>query len=213
MKSASQNRLEAPPVSLSVSCYLDVEYYFVYKNVRAILKSQEAAMDRGEAICRELKKAGIGYIVWLPDSETHFMHDAMEGDPDLKVVKVCREGEAVAICCGLHLGGARGALLVENAGIFDSGNTLKWATAFRLPVVMMIGYLMHRRMERTPEGMMLRGAKDYTEPFLDAFDVAHYLIDADEDVPKVGQACQEAQQTGRPVALLLTSADGFVPGS
>ena len=170
-------------------------------------------MERGEAICRELKKAGIRHIVWLTDSETHFMHDAMDRDPDLKVIKVCREGEAVAICAGLYLGGAKGALLVENQGIFDSGNAVKWAVTFKLPMIMMIGYLMHRGMVRTPEGMMLRGAKDPTEPFLDAFGITHYLVDSDEDVPKVGQASREAQQTGKPVALLLTSADGYLPGS
>ena len=67
--------------------------------------TQEATMERGQAICRELKKAGIRHIVWLPDSETHFMHSVLDRDPDLKVIKVCREGEAVAICAGLHLGG------------------------------------------------------------------------------------------------------------
>ena len=170
-------------------------------------------MDRGKAICEELKKAGIHYLLWVPDSETHFMHDAIQGDPDLRLIKVCREGEAFAICGGLHLDGAKAALLVENQGMFESGNALKWAVGLGLPIVMLIGYLMHREMERTHQGMMFRGVKDYTEPFLDLFGVKHYLVDSDADFPKIALACQEAYETSRPVAVLLTSADGYLPGS
>ncbi|MFC1926899.1 hypothetical protein ACFLWV_04030 [Chloroflexota bacterium] len=65
-------------------------------------------MDRGKALCDELKKANIHHIVWLTNSETHFMNSAILADPDLKVIKVCREGEAVATCVGLHLGGRAG---------------------------------------------------------------------------------------------------------
>jgi sulfopyruvate decarboxylase TPP-binding subunit len=170
-------------------------------------------MDRGKAICEELKKAGISHLVWVADSETHFMHEAINNNPDLKLVKVCREGETLAVCGGLCLGNAKPALLVENQGIFDSGNAVKWAAGLGFPIVMLIGYLMHRMMERTPEGvMMFKGMKDYTEPFLNAFDIKQYLINSDADVAKIGLACQEAYKSRRPVAALLTSADGYNPG-
>ncbi|MBI2830922.1 MAG: hypothetical protein HYX79_01530 [Chloroflexi bacterium] len=170
-------------------------------------------MDRGKAICRELKMAGIRYLAWLPDSETHFMHEAIHSDPALKLIQVCREGEALAICAGLHLGGSKSALLVENQGIFDSGNNLKWIIDLKIPLVMLVGYLLYHQMQRTPEGNFRWGRKDYTEPFLDCFDVKHYLVDSDSDAHKVGLACKEAHETRRPVAVLLTSADGFIPGT
>ena len=62
-------------------------------------------MNRGQLICDELKKNGVEVITWVPDSETHFMHDAMLKDPALRVLKVCAEGEAVGICAGMHMGG------------------------------------------------------------------------------------------------------------
>ena len=47
---------------------------------------------RGRLICDELKKGGVEYIAWVPDSETHFIHDAMLGDSSLRVVQVCSAG-------------------------------------------------------------------------------------------------------------------------
>lgn len=158
------------------------------------------------------KKAGIQYLLWVPDSETHFMHDAIQRDPELELIKVCREGETIAVCGGLHMGGAKAALLVENQGMFECGNVLKWAVEHSFPMIMLIGYLMYREMKRTPQGMTFRGMKDYTEPFLDAFNVKHYLVDSDAAVPKIRLACQEAYKRSKPVAVLLTIADGYLPG-
>ncbi|MDO8674013.1 MAG: hypothetical protein Q7O66_21590, partial [Dehalococcoidia bacterium] len=55
--------------------------------------------------------------------------------------------------------------------------------------------------------------QDYTEPFLRAFDISYYLVNSNEDVSLVESACEEAWQTLKPVALLLTSADEYVPGT
>lgn len=67
-------------------------------------------------ICDELKKSGVEYIAWVPDSETHFIHEAMLGDPSLRVVQVCSEGEGIALCIGLHMG----AILSEEGPTFVS---------------------------------------------------------------------------------------------
>ncbi|MFC2058069.1 hypothetical protein ACFLTS_00295 [Chloroflexota bacterium] len=170
-------------------------------------------MDRGKALCDELKKANIHHIVWLTNSETHFMNNAILADPDLKVIKVCREGEAVAICVGLHLGGERGALLVENQGIFECGNVLKWAIGLKTPMLLMIGYLGYRFLQDTPQGKMWGADREYTEPFLDAFEIKHYLVNSDEDAKKLVPATEEAWRSGKPVALLITSTDEYAAGT
>ncbi len=181
-------------------------------------------MDRGKAICQELKKAGIHHIAWLPDTETHFMGSPMLTDSKIRVMKVCREGEAIAICAGLHLGGKRAALLVENQGILECGNILKWAVALETPMLLMVGLVDYRfymrdtaqgktRETESPQMKAIRDAIRITEPFLDVFGIKHYLVDSDEDVKKVVPACEEAWRTGKPVALLLTSADEFRAGT
>ncbi len=171
-------------------------------------------MNRGKMLCEELKKANIRNLVWLPDSETHFMHDAMLSDPEIKITQVCREGEAVAICAGFHIGGQRSAVLVESQGIFECGNILKWCIEMDMPVLLMIGYFGYKGLTATPQGRVNKNnRKDFTEPFLDAYGIRHHLVDTDEDVKKVGPAYEETLATHRPVALLLTCADGFVPGT
>ncbi|MDO8672917.1 MAG: hypothetical protein Q7O66_16025 [Dehalococcoidia bacterium] len=167
-------------------------------------------MDRGKAICDELKKAGINHLVWLTCSATHFMHKSMLSDPDFKVIPVCREAEGVGICVGLHLGGKRTALIVENAGIFDSGNGLSWVAAWEIPMVMIVGYI---RRPPVPAGLppsRLGLNRDYTESFLSFFGINSYPLDSDEDVKNVALAGAETQRTRQPVALLVTD-ETYVP--
>ena len=168
--------------------------------------------QRGQLICDELKKNGVDYVVWVPDSETHFMHDSMLNDPSFRIIQVCAEGEAVGICAGMHMGGKRGVVLIENAGAFDSGNALKWATNLEFPLVLLIGYLGYRNLETTPGGKMRGGQRDITEPFLEALEIPYELVDSDEKVGEISEAFSRATLESKPVAVLLTSADDFVPG-
>ena len=167
--------------------------------------------QRGQLICDQLKKNGVEYVVWIPDSETHFMHDSMLNDPSLRIIQVCAEGEAVGICAGMHMGGKRGVVFIENNGAFDSGNALKWAVNLKFPLVLLIGYLGYRNLEATPGGKMRRGQRDITEPFLEALGIPYELVDSDEKVGKITDAISRASRESKPVALLLASADDFVP--
>jgi phosphonopyruvate decarboxylase len=168
--------------------------------------------QRGHLICGELKRNGVEYIAWVPDSETHFMHGSMLNDPALRVIQVCAEGEAVAICAGMHLGGKRGVVLIENQGAFDSGNVLKWAVGLHFPLVLLIGYLGYRNLKSASAEKMTPGEGDITESFLEAMGIPYELLDSDQDVGKISAAFSRAERDSKPVALLLTSADDFVPG-
>jgi sulfopyruvate decarboxylase subunit alpha len=171
------------------------------------------ANPRAVRILGELKAAGITHIVWVPDSESHFMHQALASDPEFTIIQVCREGECVAICTGLYLGGVRAALLVENQGMFEFGNVLKWARALEVPMVMLVAYLFFHKMEKIDGSMVWNNKRDYTEPFLDAFEIDYWLVDSDNDVAFVREACRRAYESNRPVAALLTKADNFEAGN
>jgi phosphonopyruvate decarboxylase len=171
--------------------------------------------QRGHLICDELKRNGVEYIAWVPDSETHFMHDSMLNDRSLRVIQVCAEGEAIAICAGMHLGGKRGVVLIENQGAFDSGNVLKWAVNLHFPLVLFIGnlgYLGYQNPESTPAGKKKKGEGEITEAFLEALGIRYERVNSDQDVGKISEAFSRAERDSKPIALLLTSADDFVPG-
>ena len=59
---------------------------------------------------------------------------------------------------------------------------------------------------------MKGGVRDITEPFLNALGIPYELVDSDSDVGKISKAFSRAERDSKPVALLLTCADDFVPG-
>ena len=62
-------------------------------------------MFAGEAVAATLAELGVTHVVWLPDSALGPWEAALEASP-VRLVRVCREGEAWAIAAGLYLGGA-----------------------------------------------------------------------------------------------------------
>jgi len=62
------------------------------------------------SVLDELPRRGVTHSVWLPDSETGFMYQAMLSSP-ITLVPVCREGESMPIAAGLIMGGQRPVVL------------------------------------------------------------------------------------------------------
>src|SRR5690349_18777382 len=98
-------------------------------------------MFSGTEIVAELKAMGVTHVVWLPDSALGEWEQALSEAPDMKLIRVCREGEAWAIAAGLHLGGARPVVMVQCTGLFESGDSLRNAIYdYGLPLFAVIGY-------------------------------------------------------------------------
>ena len=150
-------------------------------------------------ILDQLSQCGITHIVWLPDSESRFMYDSLLSRPEFTLIPICREGEAVAIAMGLMLGGKNVAVLHQNTGFFESGDSIRgMALDLHLPLLLMIGY---RGWQRNRP--MTDSAAIFTEPILDAWNIKHYLIEKDEDTGKIATAYKEAQNTKSPVVILI----------
>ncbi len=149
----------------------------------------------------ELKKCGITHIVWLPDTEAAFMYHALMSQPDMALVPVCREGEAIAVAAGLTLGGKKPAVLHQNTGLFESGDSIRGiALGFQLPLLLLIGYRGWQRNAPVTDSAAI-----FTDPFLDAWGIKHYLVETDADAAKISIADKETQETNRPVAILIGS--------
>ena len=54
-----------------------------------------------------LKKAGINFVATLPDEKMLEVIRAVEKDPDLKHIPLCREEEGIGICAGAYLAGKK----------------------------------------------------------------------------------------------------------
>ena len=154
---------------------------------------------RPQPILDQLKKNGVTHVVWLPDSETNFMYEQMASDSKLSLVPVSREGETMAIAAGLWVGGKKPVVLIQNTGMFESGDSIRGLSLdINLPLVMMVGYRGWTR-----HGVVSDSAARFTEPILHAWGINYYLVESDEDVDRISIAFDEADKTMRPVACLM----------
>jgi sulfopyruvate decarboxylase TPP-binding subunit len=156
------------------------------------------------AILAELKKNKITHVVWLPDSETNFMYHQLTADPDVDLIPVCREGETMAVAAGLWLGGAKPAVLIQNTGVFESGDSIRGlGVDVNQPLVMLVGY---RGWDR--HGATRDSAAKFIEHILYAWGINYYLVETDEDATRISEAMDEAERSQKPVAVLVGTEFG-----
>ena len=154
---------------------------------------------RSRRVLEELKKCGVTHIVWLPDTGARPMYEAMKSAKEFTLIPVCREGEAIAIATGLMLGGKNPVVLHQNSGFFESGDSVRgFALDLRLPLLIIVGYAGWQRNAPITDSRAI-----FTEPFLNAWGIKHYLVEGDKDVDKMSLAYKEAHETNRPVAILV----------
>ncbi|MBI2872844.1 MAG: hypothetical protein HYY00_06615 [Chloroflexi bacterium] len=150
-------------------------------------------------IIAQWKKNGVTHVVWLPDSESNFMYQAMMADKSFDLVSVCREGESMAVAAGLMLGGKKPVVLIQNTGLMESGDSVRGLVLdLDLPLVMMIGY-----RGWTGHRVTTDSAARYLEPILTAWHINHYVIESNRDVSLISNAFEEAERTHRAVAVLV----------
>ena len=165
---------------------------------------QQEAVLHPTAIIDELKKNNVSHVVWLPDSETNFMYHMLQAEPTMDLVPVCREGETMAIAAGLWVGGKRPVALIQNTGIMESGDSIRGlGLDVSQPLVMLIGY---RGWDR--HGVTRDSAARFIEHILHAWGIDYYLVEVDDDAPRISLAFEQAESTSRPVAVLLGTEFG-----
>jgi sulfopyruvate decarboxylase subunit alpha len=165
----------------------------------AMVEQQQAAILRPETMVEEFKKNRVTHVVTIPDSETNYLYELMGKQPWLDIVPTSREGETFAIALGLSIGGKVPVVLIQNTGMMESGDSIRgMALDAGFPLVMVVGYRGWTR-----HGVITDTAARYTEPFLNAFRINYYLVEQDNDAPRISVAFEEARATKRPVAVLV----------
>jgi|TARA_B100000315_G_scaffold157460_1_gene146055 sulfopyruvate decarboxylase TPP-binding subunit len=157
-----------------------------------------------QPIIDQLKKNDVTHVVWLPDSETNFMYERMAAEQSIDLVSVCREGESMAVAAGLWIGGKKPVVLIQNTGMFESGDSIRGlGLDIGFPMVMMVGYRGWTR-----HGVTADSAARFTEPILDAWGINYYLVETDSDVDRISTAFEEAERIQSPVACLMGAEYG-----
>jgi len=151
------------------------------------------------SVLDELGRCGVTHIVWLPDSETGFMYEAILQSP-IALVPVCREGESMAIAAGLVLGGKRPVVLIQSTGFLESGDSIRGLCLdLHLPLLLILGYRGYAGRGRPAADSAAR----YLEPILSAWGIPYYVVDSDATCHYISQAYEQAQASSQPVAVLV----------
>ncbi len=165
---------------------------------------ERVAVLHPASIIDELKRNSFTHVVWLPDSETNFMYHQLTADPEVTLVPVCREGETMAIAAGLWVGGKKPVVLIQNTGIFESGDSIRGlGLDVSQPLVMLVGY---RGWDK--HGITTDSAARFIEHILHAWGINYYLVETDDQASRISLAAEEAYRTSRPVAVLIGTEYG-----
>ncbi len=147
-----------------------------------------------------LQSLGVTHVVGVPDSTLGEWMPAIFHSKHLRLVTVCREGEAWGVAAGLFVGGAKPVVLIQCTGLFESGDALRNAIHdYGLPLFGIIGYRSYLNQSSLPGDT----ARIFTEPIINAWQLDTVLIDSPEKKSLLAEhyrTCAEQQQPG--IALI-----------
>lgn len=135
----------------------------------------------------------------------------------VRLVRVTREGEGIALASGLWLGGGAGVVVTQNTGLLESGDALRGtASRMGIPLLLLVtcrGFAGLRNLGLDPFAPMIRrgdltreevdSVALMTEPTLRAWGIPwEHWADA-ADLGPVARAWDRAHDEERPVAVLM----------
>lgn len=157
----------------------------------------------GRSIIEAVHRSGVEYILSVPDITTsEGLLYPLAGDGRFRLLRVCKEDEAVGIAAGLSYRGKRALILIQHTGFLDSINAVRAvAVEYDLPICMMIG-LLNKEPDVPPQKSKAYGVR-ITEPILDAMGIRRDLIETDGDTARIDPAIAAAYAESRPLAMLI----------
>lgn len=138
----------------------------------------------------------------LPETWLVHLIRMTDEDPDMTLVRLAKEEEAVGISAGAHFAGVKSVMLMQNHGFMASINGIvSFAHLYKIPLLMLISY-RGTFGERDP--WQTQGG-NVTEPLLRALGIPYFFLDDVEAVKKrIRHAQTLAESSLQPVAVLLT---------
>jgi sulfopyruvate decarboxylase subunit alpha len=158
-------------------------------------------MLHGPEVVTALKAGGVTHVIWIPDSELGTWESALAGAAGLSLIRVCREGEAIAIAAGLILGGQKPVVLIQCTGLFEAGDALRNVVHdLQLPLFMIVGvrsYYLHQA------GTTADTCPVFTEPIMRAWQIPYVILDQRHTADDLAQTYAQTLATGRAGAVLI----------
>lgn len=155
----------------------------------------------GASIVAAFRDAGISHVVWIPDSHLGTWEPALAAAGEPQLVRVCREGEAIAVAGGLLLGGARPIVLIQCTGLFEAGDTLRNIVHdLKLPLFLVVGLRSQLAFRR---GQTADTCPVFSEPILQAWKIPYVVFDDRNTAQELAAEYRQAWSAQRAGAVLI----------
>ena len=155
----------------------------------------------GPSVVAALQDCGVTHVVWIPDSDIGRWEPDLNAAPGLQLIRVCREGEAIAVAAGLHLGGKHPIIAIQCTGLFEAGDSLRnFVYDLHLPLFLIIGV---RSYHAHQQGKSTDTCPVYTEPIVRAWQLQYALLDSNHTAADLAAAYRQAQAKNQAFAVLL----------
>ena len=157
-------------------------------------------MFSGDQIASLFADLGVTHVITVPDSTIGRWEPAIEASDRIRLVRVCREGEAWQVAAGLHLGGACPVVMIQCTGLFESGDALRNVIHdWKLPVFSVIGYRSYLDQAKLPGDTCL----EFTEPILDAWKIDYRLVTSPSQLDVIRDHFIDCRAAGRAGVALI----------
>lgn len=160
------------------------------------------SLENSKAVYQGIKDAGIQFITALPETWLVYLLQLADEDPDMTLVEVAKEEEAIGVAAGAHFAGEPNLLLMQNHGFLAAINGIvSLSMLYRVPLCMLIaqrGHLGEPYPWHTQGGI-------HTEPVLRALSLPFdYARDPAHIARQIRETYVLSQSSLSPVGLLLT---------
>ncbi len=157
------------------------------------------------AVVAALEAAGVTVVPTVPDTWIGWLMEEVRRSARLRVVDVAREEEAVAVACGAALGGARAAVVIQNAGLLNCGAVMgSLVQLYRIPCFLLVS---SRGDERDPVYYHVPKGRA-TAPTLDAWGIRWARAAGPARIgEQVRQGIVWTEEALAPLALLFSAED------
>lgn len=160
------------------------------------------SVSSSKLIYDALRACDVKIMSALPETWLVHLIRMADEDPEVTLVRVAKEEEAIGISAGAHLAGVNSALLMQNHGFLAAINPIvSLAQLYKIPLLMLISYRGHfgeKDPWQTQGGMV-------TEPLLRALGIPILHLNNPAEVHRrIKEAQTLAHASLHPVAVLLS---------
>jgi sulfopyruvate decarboxylase TPP-binding subunit len=119
----------------------------------------------------------------------------------LTLIRVCREGEAVAVAAGLLLGGKKPVIIIQCTGLFEAGDSLRnFIHDLGLPIFVLVGL---RNYYAYRQGQSRDSAPRFAESIVQVWQIPYVILENTSIKENLGTIYTRAAKDKKPQVVFL----------